>query len=136
MIPLLARRTWPLVCEERNHRSDVGGLAQPLQRCEILQVLRHLNVMSLVQLSRNLVEPGLVSGHQNHGMAVPLSRSPSLRSALPRLFCVSAHLSGTRSRVYSSSAEKQSWRTAVGRNSTRLVLVGEKRNVHAEHSFP
>jgi hypothetical protein len=62
--------------------------------------------MSLVQLCRNLVEPGLVSGHQNHGMAVPLSRSPSLRSALPRLFCVSAHLSGTRSRVYSSSAEK------------------------------
>jgi hypothetical protein len=83
MIPLLARRTWPLVCEERNHRSDVGGLAQPLQRCEILQVLRHLNVMSLVQLCRNLVEPGLVSGHQNHGMAVP-SNSRESSKPIPR----------------------------------------------------
>src|SRR4051794_38557788 len=80
MIPLLARRTWPLVCEERNHRSDVGGLAQPLQRCEILQVLRHLNVMGLVQLCRNLFEPGLVSGHQNHGMAVPSELAGKLQA--------------------------------------------------------
>jgi hypothetical protein len=36
--------------------------------------------------------------------AVPLSRSPSLESALPRLFCVVAQSSGTRSRVLSSSA--------------------------------
>jgi hypothetical protein len=28
---------------------------------------------------------------------VPLSRSPSIRSALPRLFCVIDHWSGTRS---------------------------------------
>ena len=38
--------------------------------------------------------------------AVPLSRSPSLISARPRLFCVSAQRSGTRSRVLSSRAAR------------------------------
>ena len=80
-------------CEERNHRSDVGGLTQPLQRCDILQVLRHLNVMSLVQLCRNLVEPGLVSGHQNHGMAVPSNSRESSKPILVDAPVISA-LSG------------------------------------------
>jgi hypothetical protein len=38
--------------------------------------------------------------------AVSLSRSPSVNSALPRLFCVVAQSSGTRSRVRSSSATR------------------------------
>ena len=38
--------------------------------------------------------------------AVPLSRSPSLQSAVPRLFCVIAQSSGTRSRVRVSGARQ------------------------------
>jgi site-specific DNA recombinase len=38
--------------------------------------------------------------------AVPLSRSPSLPSAVPRFICVMAHRSGMRSRVHPSSAAR------------------------------
>ena len=42
--------------------------------------------------------------------AVPLSRSASLKSALPRLLCIVAHWRGARSRVISVSA---SWKAAT-----------------------
>jgi hypothetical protein len=47
---------------------------------------------------------------------VPFSRSPSLVSALPRLSCVVAHWSGTRSRVISWSVSLQA-STASSRRS-------------------
>jgi hypothetical protein len=49
--------------------------------------------------------------------AVPLSRCPSFQSARPRLACVAAHWSGTRSRVYSSNAAR--W--AATASSSRVV---------------
>ena len=57
--------------------------------------------------------------------AVPLSRWPSVWSALPKSTCVAAQASGTRSRVYSSSAARKA-PTACSR---RAVPLSRARSV-------
>ena len=59
--------------------------------------------------------------------AVPVSRSPSARSALPRLFCVIAQSSGTRSRVLSCSASRK----ALTASSSRAVPLSRSPSVQS-----
>jgi hypothetical protein len=56
--------------------------------------------------------------------------SPSVRSTLPRLFCVIAQSSGTRSRVYSSSVA----RYAVTASAT-LMGLGRRQNYRLRRAF-
>ncbi len=64
--------------------------------------------------------------------AVPFPRSPSARSALPRLFCVAAQSSGTRSRVLSFSAA----RYAVTASPSRAVPLSRSPNLSSALPIP
>ena len=68
---------------------------------------------------------------------MPVSRSPRRASAAPRLFCVPAQSSGTRSRVHSSSASPQAFTAEFERDSEkRLRLKGRlKRGADGPYWF-
>ena len=96
----------------------------------VAELLRRLGLAAEME-DKTVFAIGRPVGEVPRSRAVPLSRSPSTPSAVPRLLCVVAHCSGTRSRVCASSAARKA-ATASSSRAVPLSRSPERFKRHAQ----